>query len=79
MIPLITVTLSGNLPSPNPRGSTIVSSAIETATPGHGAEVPDNGTTPIVIVTGSAGGNRVVWTSVTAVAVLFLGVFWLEE
>jgi len=77
MVPVTTVTLHGNPPSPTPKGNTMMPTAIPT--PGNGGVVPGNGTapsnSPISIVSG-ATGNGLVWSSFVAVGFVFVGVFW---
>jgi hypothetical protein len=57
MVPIITINLSNNPPSPTPTGNTVVPTA--SPTPGNWAGVPSNGTTPgnytITVVSGAAG------------------------
>jgi hypothetical protein len=77
MVPVTTVTLHGNPPSPTPKGNTIMPTAIPT--PGNGGVVPGNGTapshSPITIVSGTTG-NGLVWSSFVAVGFVFVGMFW---
>jgi hypothetical protein len=77
MVPVTTITLHGNPPSPTPKGSTMMPTAIPT--PGNGGVVPSNGTAPgnipIIIVSG-ATGNGLIWSSFVAVGFVFVGMFW---
>lgn len=84
MVPVTTVTLHGNPPSPTPKGNTIMPTAIPTpgnggVVPGNGGVVPGNGTalshSPITIVSGTTG-NGLVWSSFVAVGFVFVGMFW---
>ena len=77
MVPVTTVTLHGNQPSPTPKANTMMPTAIPT--PGNGGVVPGNGTapsnSPIMIVSGTTG-NGLVWSSFVAVGFVFVGMFW---
>jgi hypothetical protein len=76
MVPIITISLSNNPPSPTPTGNTGVPTT--SPTPGNGAGVPSNGTTPgnytITVVSGAAG-NCLGSTLFPVVAMVFFGMF----
>ncbi|KAE9380911.1 hypothetical protein N431DRAFT_449656 [Stipitochalara longipes BDJ] len=77
IVPIITINLANNPPSPTLKGSNVVPTPVPT--PGNGAVVPGNGTIPgnntIMFVSG-ATGNGLVWTSFAAGGLLFLGMCW---
>jgi hypothetical protein len=77
MVPIITINLSNNPPSPTPAGNTVVPTA--SPTPKIGAGVPSNGTTAgnytISIVSGAVG-NCLGSALFPVVAMVFFGMFW---